>query len=116
MTAETILTDEIISELASKHLSAHAQFVGAGEVHYEGEIAFARALEQAVLQSEQVQAWKRDAERYRWLRDEEDGEGVCVVRIDYWCDEYIGQAHCEVYGGDLLDKAIDDAMEKHHEP
>ena len=49
MTIETILTDEIITELAAKHLWAHAQFIGAGEVYYEGEIEFARAIEQAVL-------------------------------------------------------------------
>src|SRR5699024_4131126 len=37
-------SDEDIERLASEHLSAHAQLVGAGEVHYEGEIEFARAL------------------------------------------------------------------------
>src|SRR5690625_3225709 len=37
-------SDEDIERLASEHLNAHAQFVGAGEVHYEGEIEFARAL------------------------------------------------------------------------
>ena len=38
------LTDEEITELANQHLSAHAQFIGAGECSYEGEIEFARAI------------------------------------------------------------------------
>jgi hypothetical protein len=42
-TAKT-LTDEEITELANQHLSAHAQFIGAGECSYEGEIDFARAI------------------------------------------------------------------------
>lgn len=67
MTTETTLTEEIISDLAAEHLSAHAQFVGAGEVHYEGEIEFARAIEQAVLQSDQVQQWKLDATRWQYF-------------------------------------------------
>jgi len=41
------LTDEEIEVLAQKHLQAFAQFIGAGEVHYEGEIEFARAIEAA---------------------------------------------------------------------
>lgn len=52
---------------------------------------------------------RKDAERYRWLRDSDDYE-LCAVRIDYWCDEYIGQAACEVLGGDYLDRDIDAAM------
>jgi len=38
------LTDEEIEQIASQYLSAHAQFIGAGEVCYEGEIEFARAI------------------------------------------------------------------------
>lgn len=98
MTTDTVLTIDFIAD--------------AMQAHDDDLLAFARAIEQAVLQSEQVQAWKKDAARYRWLRDEADGEGVCVVRIDYWSDEYIGQAHCDVYGGEFLDKEIDAAMEK----
>ena len=37
--------------------------------------AFARAIEHAVLQSEQVQAWKRDAERLDWLADPNNSIG-----------------------------------------
>ena len=38
------LTDEEIEEIGKQYLSAHAQFIGAGECHYEGEIEFARAI------------------------------------------------------------------------
>jgi hypothetical protein len=38
------LTDEEIEQIASQYLTAHAQFIGAGEVCYEGEIEFARAI------------------------------------------------------------------------
>lgn len=44
VTPEQEPSDEDIERLAAEHLSAHAQFVDAGEVHYEGEIEFARAL------------------------------------------------------------------------
>ena len=38
------LSDEEIEKIAAKHLSASAEFVGAGEVSYDGEISFARAI------------------------------------------------------------------------
>ena len=41
---ELALTDEEIEEIGKQYLSAHAQFIGAGECHYEGEIEFARAI------------------------------------------------------------------------
>ena len=40
------LSDEEIEQIAKQHLAAHAQFIGAGEVCYEGEIEFARAIEE----------------------------------------------------------------------
>lgn len=40
------LSDEEIEEIAKQHLAAYAQFIGAGEVCYEGEIDFARAIEE----------------------------------------------------------------------
>ena len=40
------LSDEEIEQIAKQHLTAHAQFIGAGEVCYEGEIEFARAIEE----------------------------------------------------------------------
>ena len=114
MTTATFLTDEIISELAAKHLWAHAQFVGAGEVHYEGEIEFARAIEQAVLQSPEMQALRKDAERYRWLRDSEsDDMGVVtgIEGIDYGSTS-VAYTYEDGLCGEQLDKAIDAAMEK----
>ena len=41
------LTDEQITQLADAHMEAFAQFVGAGEVWFEGEKEFARAIERA---------------------------------------------------------------------
>ena len=38
------LTDEEIEQIAIQYLTAHAQFIGAGEVTYDGEIDFARAI------------------------------------------------------------------------
>ena len=38
------LTDEEIQDIADQHLTAHAEFIGAGGCHVEGEIAFARAI------------------------------------------------------------------------
>ena len=40
------LSDEEIEQIAKQHLAAYAQFIGAGEVCYEGEIEFARAIEE----------------------------------------------------------------------
>ena len=59
----------------------------------------------AALQSQD----REDAARYRWLRNRASTEGIGVVHIDYWSEEYRGMAHCEVYDGDFLDKAIDHA-------
>ena len=64
-------------------------------------IAFARAIEQAVLQSPEVQAWKKDAERLDWLADPNNSIGN--VQLPTEC--VIGNAHS-------LRAAIDDAMER----
>jgi|SRR5699024_3225883 len=98
MTTETILTDKEISKTL---VDAGILLVPQEITGYD--IVIARAIEQAVLQSEQVQAWKRDAARYRWLRETPDAE----VRI------FIDQP----YGGremsdHFLDDAIDAAMEQ----
>ncbi|MFA7174786.1 MAG: hypothetical protein WC340_15530 [Kiritimatiellia bacterium] len=97
MTTEKILTnDEIMIEWEGT----------------DNGLSFARAIEQAVLQSAEIQSLRKDAERYHWLRNRASTEGICVVHIDYWSEEYRGQAHCEVYDGEFLDKAIDAAMEQ----
>ena len=60
MTTKTILTDKEISKtLVDAGILSATQDVTAYD------ITIARAIEQAVLQSEQVQAWKQDAERFR---------------------------------------------------
>lgn len=53
----TILTDEHIQRIGLEMPSKPVM----GSL-----IVFARAIEQAVLQSPDVQAWKRDAERMKW--------------------------------------------------
>lgn len=56
-----ILTDEQIDELVAD-TNMHSV------VHLDD---FARSIEQAVLQSPEVVAWKRDAERLDWIAIEE---------------------------------------------
>lgn len=60
MATEEVLTDEQIQWIGS----------GARLSEYGGALAFARAIEQAVLQSPEVQRMRKDAERYRWLRNQ----------------------------------------------
>lgn len=86
MTTETILTDEI----------------------------FARAIEQAVLQSPEIQALRKDAVRYRRLR-RGSIKDVAVVRgldaMDYGSSG-VASTYSEEIDGDDLDSAIDAAMEQ----
>lgn len=91
MTEETILTDaEIIA------LGKQARAIEARENGYILPVTFARAIEQAVLQSPEIQTLRKDAERYRWLRD---GNG-------YYPEENY------LRGGVELDDGIDLSMEK----
>lgn len=80
---------------------------------------FARSIEQAVLQSEQVQALKRDSDRYRYLREHKTGVYSCdndgrdllthkVVEVSF---EVIKKDHDKRDIKDVLDTAIDAAME-----
>lgn len=87
----TILTDEQI-DATLESLDCLFWDVSEGATH-----DFARAIEQAVLQSEQVQAWKKDAERYRWLRKP---------------DSNVPITHDAARDPDVYDAAIDAAMEK----
>lgn len=60
MTTETILTDGNLKFLYPTYLEEHCLLpLESDEV--------IRAIEQAVLQSEQVQAWKKDAEAFRLM-------------------------------------------------
>lgn len=109
MTTETILTDREISQvLSQKHLLACPDNITAYDV------AAAREIEQAVLQSPEVQAMREDAERYRRLRWG-DIEDVAVVQgLD--ATDYGSSAVVSTYSEELvaeeLDEVIDAAMEK----
>lgn len=75
MTTPTkILTEEFIQEAAHRSCLKYTHSDDIDFRRYEfGKltlIGFARAIEQAVLQSPEVVAWKKDAGRYRWLRNE----------------------------------------------
>jgi|SRR5699024_992229 len=109
MTAETILTDERLIEMAANELQEHFD-----RLPMIGIILFARAIEQAVLQSPEIQALRKDAERYRWLRDSEsDDMGVVtgIEGIDYGSTS-VAYTYEDGLCGEQLDKAIDAAMEK----
>lgn len=125
MTKETILTIEDIRIAA---LAAGCQLNvddGALALH------LSRAIEQYVLQSPEIQALQKDAERYRWLRDTlhnakagggvkvndalqvydtpVQGEEVCV----YWYqDTPVGFYQSEAT---TLDGAIDAVMEQNND-
>jgi len=68
------------------------------------KLHFARAIEQAVLQSAEVQALRMDAERYRWLRD------ICGIVEYKQAFGSIGSGM--IPSGKRLDVAIDAEMEK----
>lgn len=81
---------------------------------HEGIVGFALAIQRAVLQSPEIQALRKDAERYRWLRDSGSDDMGVVTGIDgidygstsvaYTCEDGL----C----GEQLDKAVDESMEK----
>lgn len=82
----TILTDEQIETLFREHDDLYA---------------FCHAIAAAVLQSEQVQAWKRDAERLDWLADPNNSIGNVQLPTE-----------CVTENLHSLRAAIDAAMEK----
>lgn len=61
MTTETILTSQEISDI----WSATVEEWGLTLQEFEKVLQFARAIEKAVLQSDEIQALRRDAERWR---------------------------------------------------
>lgn len=61
MSTETVLTDEQISRMRYK------EFVVWREEDHEAIERFARAIEQAVLQSPEIQELRKDAERWNAL-------------------------------------------------
>ena len=60
MTTETLLTDDHIRSLTE-----------------EDVVCFGRNIEQAVMQSPEVQAWKRDAERVEFIETLYGADIVC---------------------------------------
>jgi len=100
MTTETILTHSQIGEIAiSVHIMNETR-----DFNQE----FARAIEQAVLQSPEIQALRKDAERYRRLRGMTwHSSPLCVVSIP----KKSVRPGLDCPSGDRMDAAIDAAME-----
>ena len=74
---------------------------------YNGDpIEFARAIEQAVLQSPEVQSLRKDAERYRWLR------GQCEKLLGGLTICEVGLFELKPWSGVDPDRNIDAAMEQ----
>lgn len=94
MTTETMLTDEQIVGIM------HNTPLASRPSHH---VVFARAIEQAVLQSPEIQAMRMDADRYRHLRDCGGIEPHDIFNA-WWLSEN-GYPQ-------TLDAAIDAAMEK----
>lgn len=95
----TILADEQIdATLAS--LDCLFWDVSEGATH-----DFARAIEQAVPQSPEVQALRKDAERYRWLKERNSGPiGIVAWHCDGEKEMVLMDSHA--------DETISTAMEK----
>ena len=75
--------------------------------------ALAGARDLIAAQQVEIEQLRKDAERYRWLREQDDSSEVfCMYgRNSNWgaC------GHCEIYG-ELLDETVDAAIikEKYH--
>lgn len=100
-TNEPVLTDTEIFMIGQK-----TRALEAGENGYILPAVFARAIEQAVLNSPEVQAWKRDAERYQWLKKQ-----FRVMSLD------MGGNHswilrCPLRDGRTIDAVCDKSMEQ----
>lgn len=66
---------------------------------------------QAVLQSPEIQALKKDAARYRWLREQPNDTEAPRIDVVYWVPSYdVNEG--EGMRSEALDAAIDAAMEK----
>ena len=74
---------------------------------YEHQCAWEAWQARATLQSPEVQAWKRDADRLDWLESCEDSHGFCHAGYG----DYIYYAH-QVTGMPSVREVIDDAMLK----
>lgn len=107
MSANTVLTDEQVRNIIE-------DVAWPNEEVFKFAVEVARAIEQAILRTEQVQALRKDAERYRWLR--QGGiKDIAVVRgldaMDYGSSAVVS-TYSEELVAEELDEAIDNAMEK----
>lgn len=92
MITEAVLPEDRIVEIA-RSLCWQTRY---SEIK-DNAVELARAIEQAVLQSPEIQRAIRDAERYRWLRSDEN--------------RFEGEAWLCNLAPESLDAAIDAAME-----
>ena len=100
MSTDTVLTDEQIGDL---YLDWHCFFQD-----NPGSAGLCiRAIEQAVLQSPEVQAWKRDAERIQFFESQCGGDWL-KLEVGNW----IVDTGSRFGMGEGLRSAIDAAMEK----
>lgn len=100
MTTEPqILTDAELRGIQGQYLNT----IGSRDARIASCIKAGRAIEQAVLQSPEIQALRKDADRYRHLRDEAE---LCPHDIfnAWWLSDH-GNPQ-------TLDAAIDAAMEQ----
>jgi len=97
MTTDTVLTIDFIAD--------------AMQAHDDDLLAFARAIEQAVLQSPEIQALRKDAERYQYLRRPDTGPAK-LDSLHNWVNDDCNPPYRELKCGDDLDAAIDAAMQE----
>ena len=86
-------SDEEIDAIVSKHFQL------------PGNVSGAYAVIAEVLLSERMRRMAEDAARYRWLRDPCSG----AERVIFYCRGDYGRG---LMSSDMLDAAIDEAMEK----
>lgn len=103
MTTETILTNQEISDIWSTTIEEW----GLTFQQFEQVLQFARAIEQTVLQSAEIQSLRKDAARYRWLRDMIENQDLVIAKVGSWS--------LESWSGDDPDHYIDAAMEQRYE-
>ena len=103
MTTETILTPAQVDSLLDGVLRASGSRLGnyTFQKTLDDLRSAIRAIEQAVLQSPEVQAWKRDAECLDWLADPKNRIGNVQLPTE-----------CVERNPHSLRDAIEDAMEK----
>jgi hypothetical protein len=96
MSNETVLTDEQIEDAAWDNRMENSR----AEISATA-FKYARAIEQAVLKSPEIQALRKDAERLDWLADPNNSIGNVQLPTE-----------CVTENLHSLRAAIDDAMEK----